>query len=58
VTHYETAKINFITSRAEDIIRASYYIRGTAALDAMKLIFAVLQSRDHHSHFVGGLPLP
>ena len=28
VTHYETAKINFITSWAIDVIRSSYYIPG------------------------------
>jgi len=28
VTHYKTANINFITSRAADIIRALYYTRG------------------------------
>jgi len=28
VTHYQTAKINFITSTAVDIIRSFYYIHG------------------------------
>jgi len=36
---YKTAKINFITSLAEDIIRTAYYILGHGV---MKLIFAVL----------------
>jgi len=35
----KTAKINFITAWAEDIIRSSYYI---LSHDVMKLIFGVL----------------
>jgi len=42
VTHYKTARVNLITSRVADVIRNSYIRPTFAALEVMKLIFAVL----------------
>jgi len=45
----KTAKINYITSRAMDIIRTRYSVHGS---EVMKLIFVVLDvsfNRDHYT---------
>ena len=43
VTHIKQQNI-FITSRAVDIIRIVYYIRGSAALDVMKIFLLFYMS--------------